>query len=377
MATDSTTTRDSVTTDLTLFSHLILEMRLEIWKSLLGGNRIITIDDKTRPKDRCVVVDVDAAATISRVCLPQILLQICHEARDVALKTLNAHVDIIQPAGAVFRILFNSNDTIFINTFRQAAAPLFKSGSVTQERSCFSNLRHLAMHENNLYRFSLGRDGDEAFINAIAKIPSLETLSIVKFKTNDQLHISTDSELVKYLNEDPRDRLLTMSERDEKFKTMKCLITGSTRRVCLEDITTIFIKHKENNPSWNLPAIKVKTVFNIAKFSTMIDEGINKYRESIACLKPYFVRTQANGYPNGEWIFEAEDLVREQKTRILKEVYKSAELGMSPMVQFAEEVYLIQTEVFVEREAQIRRIEEGRKTEVVERMEGLINLTMT
>ena len=81
MATDSTTTTDSVTTDLTLFSHLIIEMRIEIWKSLLEGTRIITIDDKTRPRGRYVVVDVDAAATITRVCLPQILLQICHEAR--------------------------------------------------------------------------------------------------------------------------------------------------------------------------------------------------------------------------------------------------------------------------------------------------------
>lgn len=133
-------------------------------------NRVITIDDKTRTRERCVVVDVDTAATITRVCLPQILLQICHEARNVPLKTLNVHVDVIPPTGATFRILFNSNDTIFINTFRRAAAPLFTSGSVTQERSCFSNLQHLAIHENDLYRFSLGRDGDEAFINAIAKI---------------------------------------------------------------------------------------------------------------------------------------------------------------------------------------------------------------
>jgi hypothetical protein len=353
MATDSTKMTDSVTTDLTLFSHLILEMRVEIWKSLLEGNRIITIDDKTRPKDRCVVVDVATAATITRVCLPQILLQICHEARDVALKTLNAHVDVIQPTGAIVRILFNSNDTIFINTFRLAAAPLFTSGSVTQERSCFQNLRHLAIHENNLYRFSFGRDGDEALINSIAKIPSLETLSIVKSKKNDQLHIPTDSDLVKYLNEDLRNSLFTTSEHDEKFKTVKCLITWSNKRLCLEDITTPFIRHKKNNPSWNLPAIKVKTVFNIAEFSTMIDEGINKYMESLGWSKPYFVRTLPNALSSKEWIFEAEDLVRAQKTRILKEVYKSAELGMSPMMRLAAEVSRIQTEIFREREAEI------------------------
>jgi hypothetical protein len=353
MTTDSTTTTDSVTTDLTLFSHLIIEMRIEIWKSLLEGTRIITIDDKTRPRDRCVVVDVDAAATITRVCLPQILLQICHEAREVALKTLNAHVDVMQPAGAIFRILFNSNDTVFINKFRQAAAPFFTSGSVTPERSCFMNLRHLAIHENNFYRFSFGRDGDEAFINAIAKISSLETLSIVKSKKNDQLHIPTDSDLVKYLTEDLRKSLLTTSEHDEQFKTMKCLITWSNKRLCLEDITTPFMRHKGHNPSWNLPAIKVKTVFNIAEFSTMIDEGINKYMESLGWSKPYFVRTLPNALSSKEWIFEAEDLVRAQKTRILKEIYKSAELGMSPMMRLAAEVSRIQTEVFREREAQI------------------------
>jgi hypothetical protein len=348
MATDSITT-DSMMIDLTLFSHLIPEMRIEIWKSLLERNRVITIDDKTRPRERCVVVDVDTAAIITRVCLPQILLQICHEARAVALKTLNAHVDVIQPTGGTFRILFNSNDTIFINTFRRAAAPLFTSGSVTQERSCFSNLRHLAIHENNLYRFSLGRDGDKAFINAIAKIPSLEILSIVKSKNNDLLHIPTNSELVKYLNEDVRNSQLTTSERDEKFKTEKCLIAGSTKRVCLEDVTTHFMRRKENNPSWNLPAIKVKAIFSIAEFSTMIDEGINKYQDTICRQERWSIRRP----PNGEWIFEAEDLVREQNTRILKEVYKSAELGMCPMVQLATEVYLIQMEIFREREAQI------------------------
>jgi hypothetical protein len=61
---------DSMMTDLTLFSHLIPEMRIEIWKSLLERNRVITIDDETRPRERCVVVDVDAAAAITRVCLP-------------------------------------------------------------------------------------------------------------------------------------------------------------------------------------------------------------------------------------------------------------------------------------------------------------------
>jgi hypothetical protein len=91
MATDSMTT-DSVATVLTLFRNLILEMRLEIWKSYSEGNRLITIDDKIGPKDRCVVVDDDAAATITRVCLPQILLRVCHEARNVALETLGARV---------------------------------------------------------------------------------------------------------------------------------------------------------------------------------------------------------------------------------------------------------------------------------------------
>lgn len=102
-------------------------------------------------------------------------------------------------------------------------------------------------------------------------------------------------------------------------------------------------------PKLDLPAIKVKTVFNIAEFSTMIDEGINKYRDTLCRQERWSIRRP----PNGEWIFEAEDLVREQKKRILKEVYKSAELGMSPMVQLAAEVYLIQMEIFREREAQI------------------------
>ncbi len=344
-------------TNLTQFFHLIPEMRIEIWKALLEGKRVITIDDKTRPMERCVVVDVDAAATITRVCLPQILLQICHEARKVALKTLNAHVDIIQPTGAIFRILFNSNDTIFMNTFRRAAAPLFTSGLVAQDRSCFSNLRHPVIHENNLYRFSLGRDGDGAFINAIAKVPSLETLIIVKSKNNDLLHIPTDCKLVKYLTEYLQNTPFTTSERDEKFKTQRCLIAGSTKRVCLEDITTHFMRYKENNPSWNLPSIQVKTVFKVAEFSTIIDEGINRHRDALcrfehqAILRP----------PQEEWIFEAEDLVREQKTRILKEVYKSAELGLSPMAQLAAQVFLIQMEIFRACEPQIEAAKPRRR----------------
>ena len=210
-----------------------------------------------------------------------------------------------------------------------------------------------------MYRLSLGRDGDEAFISAIAKIPSLETLSIVKVKNNGLLHIPTNSELLKYLNEDLQNpnSLLTTSARDEKFKSEKCLITGSTKRVCLEDITIHFMRHKENNPSWNLPAIKVKTVFNIAEFSTMIDEGINKYRDKLCRQERWSIRRP----PNEEWIFEAEDLVRKQKTRILKELYKSAALGFSPIFQLAAEVYLIQMEIFREREAQIEAAKPRRR----------------
>jgi hypothetical protein len=227
---------------------LIVELQLDIWTRVLEIGRVITIDDKLRPKDRLVelfVAEGGAPATteknnlkqskfrkllskagrilkINGKSLPdnkvfikengvvstgrltqaneryltQALFGVCQLTRELALKTLNAHVDVIEPNGTTNRIRFNSNDVVYFNIFKAAALPLFHPFLTPGECSMTFNLRHLAVHERNVYSIHLP-NADKEFVSALARLPQLETLTIVTSNTMEARHLTADTKLIE------------------------------------------------------------------------------------------------------------------------------------------------------------------------------------
>jgi hypothetical protein len=235
--------------EFTIFPKLIVELQLDIWTRVLEIGRVITIDDKLRPKDRLVELFVaeggppvtteknnlkqskfrkllSKAGRILKIndkslpdnkalikdngvvptgreltqanerYLTQALFGVCQLTRELALKTLNAHVDVIEPNGTTNRIRFNSNDVVYFNIFKAAALPLFHPFLTSGQCSMTFNLRHLAVHERNVYSVHLP-NADKEFVSALARLPQLETLTIVTSNTMEARHLTADTKLIE------------------------------------------------------------------------------------------------------------------------------------------------------------------------------------
>jgi hypothetical protein len=235
--------------EFTIFPKMIIELQLDIWTRVLEIGRVITIDDKLRPKDRLVelivveggppatteknnlkqskfrkllskagrilrindksplenkalIKDNGVISTGTRLTyaneryLTQALFGVCRLTRELALKTLNAHVDIIEPNGTTSRIRFNSNDVVYFNIFRPAALPLFHPVLTPGQCSMTLNLRNLAVHERNLYSIHVPNAAKE-FVSALARLPQLETLTIVTANTMEARHLTADTKLIQ------------------------------------------------------------------------------------------------------------------------------------------------------------------------------------
>jgi hypothetical protein len=235
--------------EFTIFPEMLIELQLDIWTRVLEIGRVITIDDKLRPKDRLVelfVVEGGPPATTEKNnlkqskfrkllskagrilkindksplennalikengvistgtrlthanerYLTQALFGVCRLTRELALKTLNAHVEVIEPNGTTNRIRFNSKDVVYFNIFRPAALPLFHPSLTPGECSMTFNLRHLAVHERNLYSIHIP-NADKEFVSALARLPQLETLTVVTSNTMEARHLTADTKLIE------------------------------------------------------------------------------------------------------------------------------------------------------------------------------------
>jgi hypothetical protein len=58
------------------------------------------------------------------------------------------------------------------------------------------NLRHLAVHERNVYSVHLP-NADKEFVSALARLPQLETLTIVTSNTMEARHLTADTKLIE------------------------------------------------------------------------------------------------------------------------------------------------------------------------------------
>jgi hypothetical protein len=257
-------------TDFTVFPKLPVEIRLNTWKCGLEVGHIITIDDSTRPREQCVVdlvVECEEVSKTTEINISQSLLQVCHEARDVALKSLDAYINIRQETGEVRRLRFNSNNVVFINVFRAAALPLFMP---TPQPSISSNLKNLAVHERNLYWFAQ-QNGDDAFVDAVVKLPSLETLIVVTSQTNERLHINSNTKFIELsILHDLMRRGLSGDHTGHRFanvhqmaRKQKCLVSYSSRSsITIMEFLKPFKQYKMENPQWKVPKFRIMAVSN-------------------------------------------------------------------------------------------------------------------
>jgi hypothetical protein len=151
--------------EFTVFGKLPAEIRIKIWKLNLAEARIITLDaGSTQYKLAQIEANETTDMITKQFNLSQKLLKVSHEARDVVLRSFNACVNVTQPDGSVARILFNSADTLFINVFRPTAHSLFTLSTDAEAASISSNIKHLALHERNLYCKLRGKYSSNSFL---------------------------------------------------------------------------------------------------------------------------------------------------------------------------------------------------------------------
>ncbi|KAE9376633.1 hypothetical protein N431DRAFT_307704, partial [Stipitochalara longipes BDJ] len=252
--------------DFTVFPKLVVELRLKIWEMNLEEGRIITIDDKTRLKDKLVAIQGGPEAFKERQ-LKELLLVVCRESRKVALKALNAYVDVAHADGTFSRIRFSSSkDTVYMNTLRAAAAPLFIQAENATQSLISVNLKHLTLHERNLYWNHL-TGGGMAFVGAIARFPGLKTLIIVTGSHNPPRHMPAETKLIELSTAEFGIEGAVDPDAIQQAGHKKVLLGWSVQGLSINEFLWPFKVYKEEHQTWQVPEIKLMRTAKLEDYS--------------------------------------------------------------------------------------------------------------